>query len=143
MKFKALHPNFRLPEKGTPGAGAYDLFMPEGGELLPAADSGVKVSLGFAAEVPPGHVALLLPRSGKGSNHGLELNNTCGVIDSDYRGEWFATLRVKNNETFKWEANDRLIQMLLVPVSAVEKFEVVETLEDTTRGEGGLGSTGD
>lgn len=140
MNIQPLHPNFQVPTKGTEQAGAYDLYMPEAGYC--AGDGReTKVSLGFAAEIPQGHVALLLPRSGVGSKESLELNNTCGVIDADYRGPWFATLRTKNSGVYTWNAGDRLLQMLIVPVTQVQ-FNVVDDLSETSRGTGGLGSTG-
>lgn len=99
------------------------------------------VALGFSAEVPPGNVALLLPRSGVGAKSGLELNNTCGVIDEDYRGEWRAALRTKNGMPFSWEAGERILQFLVVPVTNIT-LELVEELSDTHRGAGGFGSSG-
>lgn len=141
MKFKLLHPGFKLPTKGTAMAGAYDIYMPSHGQISYGGDYGLKVPLGFAAEVPEGCVALILPRSGVGANQGLELNNTCGVIDSDYRGEWVATLRLKNQDTLYWGEGDRLLQMLIVPVFNVTPV-LASTLSDTTRGMGGFGSTG-
>lgn len=146
MKFKSLHPNFSLPTRGTDHAGAFDLYMPEGGYVPPVWERGdplkpVKVKLGFAAEVPPGHVALLLPRSSAGTKHSVELENTCGVIDSDYRGEWMACLSTKNGEEFIWEAGDRVLQMLIVPVVTPD-LQLVEELSESSRGSGGFGSTG-
>lgn len=142
MKLKPLHPNFKLPMKGSIGAGGIDIFMPEDGTITYGEARAVKVPLGFSAEVPEGFVALLLPRSGKGANHGLELNNTCGVIDSDYRGEWVAALRVKNpGETLHWKAGDALIQMILVPCMDAN-IRIVDDLSSTARGTGGFGSTG-
>lgn len=99
------------------------------------------VGLGFAAEVPIGHVALLLPRSSAGAKKGLELRNTCGIIDSDYRGEWKACLRLKDGGELRWEAGDKLVQFILVPVSMPE-LELVDSVAVTERGDGGFGSTG-
>jgi len=99
------------------------------------------VGLGFAAAVPEGHVALLLPRSGAGAKKGVSLNNTVGVIDPDYRGEWKACLRVKNKAPLKWEAGEKLLQAVIVPVARVE-LNQVEDLDETVRGDGGFGSTG-
>lgn len=118
-------------------AGAFDIYMPESGKLLPYIPQ--KVKLGFATEIPAGHVALLLPRSGVGSR-GLELVNTCGVIDADYRGEWMATLR-NTMSAIEWERGDRLLQFLIVPVFTHE-LEVVDSLNETNRGAGGFGSSG-
>lgn len=139
MRIKALHSNFVLPLKATDKAGAFDIYMPESGGIV--GHHGKLVGLGFAAEVPEGHVALILPRSGVGSKHGVELNNTCGVIDSDYRGEWKASLKTKNGAAFRWEAEDRLLQFLVVPIANIT-LEEVESLSDTERGMGGFGHTG-
>lgn len=127
-----------MPTKGTPQSGAYDIYMPEAGMagIIP-----VSCPLGFSAEVPPGHVALLLPRSGVGSKYGLELLNTCGVIDPDYRGEWKATLATKNGYAFQWGKGDRILQFLIVPVATVQ-LELAGSLGVTARGTGGFGSTG-
>ena len=127
-----------MPTKGTDKAGAFDIYMPKGGIC-----SGVvaKVPLGFAAAVPENHVALILPRSSVGAKHAVELNNSCGVIDSDYRGEWFAFLRTKDGLSYEWRAGDRLLQFLVVPVANVT-LELVDTLDTTERGSGGFGSTG-
>lgn len=139
MLIKPLHPNFIMPTKGTQLAGAFDIYMPEAGSLY--LDKTKKVGLGFAAEVPVGHVALILPRSGEGSKYGLELNNTCGVIDSDYRGEWIATLRTKDGDLYEWTQGQRCLQFLIVPVADVT-LELTDELSSTARGKGGLGSTG-
>lgn len=112
--------------------------MPEAGE---ANGTSQLIGLGFAAAVPEGHVALLLPRSSTGAKYGLELNNSCGVIDADYRGEWKAALRTKSGIPFAWEAGDRLVQFLVVPVAQIS-LEPVETLGSSNRGEGGFGSSG-
>ena len=139
MRIKQLHPNFIMPTKGTQLAGAFDIYMPKAGAI--AWDETEKVGLGFSAEVPMGHVALVLPRSGEGAKYGLELNNTCGVIDADYRGEWFATLRTKNGEKYEWDRGQRCLQFLIVPVADVS-LELVSELSSTDRGAGGFGSSG-
>ena len=140
MNIKKLHPNFKMPTRGTDQAGGYDIYMPEKGSMMPGATYGQMVPLGFAAEVPEGYVALLLPRSGAGAKHGVSLNNTVGVIDADYRGEWVACLRLKNGLPHRWEAGERLLQFILVPVATPE-LNLVEELGTTARGEGGFGST--
>ena len=139
MRIKHLHPNFIMPTKGTQFAGAFDIYMPQEGYI--EENSTVKVSLGFAAEVPEGHVALIFPRSGEGSKFGLELNNTCGVIDSDYRGEWIATLRTKDGEKYEWTQGQRCLQFLIVPITDVH-LELADELSSTERGAGGFGSSG-
>lgn len=145
MQFKQLHPNFQLPERSSSGAGGYDLFMPEAGAIKErtnwAAPTHQLIGLGFAAAVPPGYVALILPRSGAGAKHGVELRNTCGIIDSDYRGEWMVAAKTKEGGSFSWSAGERLFQYILVPVFGSEP-ELVAELEKTQRDIGGFGSTG-
>ena len=138
MRIKKIHPNFVMPVKSTERAGAFDIYMPEFGY---ASGRVTKVPLGFAAEIPENHVALIFPRSGCGSKYGVELNNTCGVIDSDYRGEWIANIRTKDGHYFEWAAKDRVLQFLIVPVADVT-LELVDQLDITQRGMGGFGSTG-
>lgn len=140
MEIKSLHPMFQLPTKSREQSGAYDLYMPEAGYA--SGNAVTEVPLGFAAAIPPGYVGLILPRSGVGARNGLELNNTCGVIDADYRGEWKAFLRCKSTyESINWNTGERLLQVLFVPVGSFE-FNLVDTLDDTERGTGGFGSSG-
>lgn len=139
MQIEALHPDFIMPTKGTELAGAFDLYMPEAGETSPGPIQFI--GLGFKSAIPPNHVALLLPRSGTGAKHGVELNNTCGVIDADYRGEWKAAIKTKSGIPFKWEKGDRVLQFLIVPVPKIE-LVLVDKLDDTDRGTGGFGSSG-
>lgn len=139
MRVQKLHSALIMPTKGSEQAGAFDIYMPEAG--ITVGLSPTMVGLGFAAEVPAGYVALILPRSSTGAKFGVELNNTCGVIDSDYRGEWKVTVRTKDGQPYSWESGDRLFQFLLVPVLNVT-LELVEELSDTERGTGGFGSSG-
>lgn len=140
MDIKSLHPSFKLPTKSREHSGAYDLYMPTKGYVVGTAV--IEVGLGFAAAIPNGYVGLLLPRSGVGTQHGLELNNTCGVIDADYRGEWKAYIRCKSPyDSLSWSTGDRLLQVLFVPVGSFE-FNLVDNLFDTERGTEGFGSSG-
>lgn len=139
MQVKPMHPNFTLPTRGSDTAGGFDIYMTEAGEL--AAGQSELVNLGFATAIPEGYVALILPRSGSGSKLGLELRNTVGVIDADYRGEWKAMMKTKEGHSIKWEANERLLQFVLVPV-ATPQLEAVVDLDETARGQGGFGSSG-
>jgi dUTP pyrophosphatase len=141
MRITPLHASFIMPSKSTEFAGAIDLYMPEAGV---ANGESKLVGLGFAAAIPFGHVGLLLPRSGVGAKFGVELNNTCGVIDADYRGEWMAALKTKSGIPYSWKAGDRLLQCVVVPVLSVqlELVDSIEALGITGRGAGGYGSSG-
>ena len=85
MNIKPIVENFIAPEYKKDLSGGLDIYFQKDTELVIGADN--VVNLGFCAEVPEGHVALLLPRSSAGMK-GLALRNTVGVIDADYRGEW-------------------------------------------------------
>lgn len=143
MQFKRLHPDFVLPTKGSEAAGGWDLTMPTAGRIHRSehGQTHTLVKLGFAAKVPDGHVALILPRSGAGAKFGVELRNTVGVIDADYTGEWMVAAKQKEGQEVDWSAGDRLFQFIVVPVATVQPEEVDE-LPVTARGEGGFGSTG-
>lgn len=139
MQIKALHKDFIMPTKGSQQAGGWDLYMPTDGFVVP--NQVTSVPLGFSAAVPEGFVALLLPRSGTGSR-GLDLMNTVGVIDADYRGEWMAKLTIKADQPgIHFKKGERLLQMVLVPVY-IKDMQLVEELPSTERGSGGFGSSG-
>ncbi|BAR94570.1 deoxyuridine 5'-triphosphate nucleotidohydrolase [Pseudomonas phage Ka3] len=138
MEIKALCEDFIMPTRGSDTAGGFDIYMPEAGEAKMNTDK--LVPLGFSTAIPPGFVALLLPRSGVGAKMGVRLRNTCGVIDADYRGEWMAKI-LTDGPDFKWEKGDRVLQFVIVPAYTPE-LQLVEELPETSRGEGGFGSTG-
>lgn len=140
FKIKPLHPAFKQPKQATDGSAGFDLYMPEPGSI--PVGGKVTVGLGFATAIPEGYVGIIAPRSGVGSKKTLEVANTVGIIDHDYRGEWMATLRIKDGKPYIWEAGDRLLQLVLLPVPKM-RMALVDELDDTVRGHGGLGSTGE
>lgn len=151
LKIKPLSDGFRAPSYSTPGSAAFDIRSPE--YVTIQKGEAVTIKLGFAAEIPEGHVAIICPRSGLGSKYGLGLRNTIGVIDSDYRGEWQATLTRDQLEPVKFEnremdepiaiirPGDRILQCMIIPVEQVD-FVLTNELSETERGTGGYGSTG-
>ena len=91
--------------------------------------------------VPVGYEAQVRPRSGLATKHGISMPNTPGTIDADYRGEVKVPLINLGSEAFTIEHGMRIAQMVIAPVARCEIAEVVD-LGETTRGEGGFGSTG-
>lgn len=139
MEIIRIHPDLLEPQRGTDGAAGYDLFMPEAGDSL---GSNAKLTgLGFAAKVPAGFVALILPRSSAGVKHGIYLGNTVGVIDSDYEGEWKVNVRGRPGDVIQWVAGERLFQFIIVPAATPELQFVSKFSTSSQRGEGGFGST--
>lgn len=140
MEIIKLHPDLITPTRGTEGAAGYDLYMPKAGTSV--SGNAELQGLGFAAKVPAGHVALILPRSGAGVKSGIRLGNTCGVIDSDYEGEWKVNVQGRSGDYVQWAAGERLFQFVVVPVSTPELQFVSEFTHSSARGAGGFGSTG-
>ena len=87
MKIKPLVKDFIIPEYKREYSGGMDIYLQQDVTLNVGVDN--IINLGFAAEVPEGHIAMLLPRSSTGMK-GIALRNTVGIIDADYRGEWIA-----------------------------------------------------
>jgi dUTP pyrophosphatase len=99
------------------------------------------VKTGVKIQIPVGYVGLLFPRSSL-SKQDIIMTNSVGVIDSDYRGEIMASLMYMGIEDGEWlQAGQRIVQLVVVPI-ILPRFKLVETLDTTTRGEGGFGSTG-
>ena len=102
----------------------------------------VLVPSGLAIHIAdPGLAAVLLPRSGLGHKHGLVLGNLTGLIDSDYQGQVFVSIWNRGSEVYDIEPGERIAQMVFVAVEQVG-FDVVEEFDDSERGEGGFGHSG-
>lgn len=142
VKIKKLRSDAVIPVLGSAAAAAYDLAIPENAVsfwVMP--NTTVKIPLGFCTELFPGTCALIYARSGLAVKSGLRLANSVAVIDSDYRGEWIVALHNDSTEPYALYGGDRIAQVMIQPVYDME-FKVVDKLEESDRGEGGLGSTG-
>lgn len=126
------------PFYATPDSAGIDLKASKGIIMNP--HERVKIPLGVRVAIPKGHVGLLIGRSSMGAK-GIAVSNAVGVIDADYRGEIIALLTNTNNHTVTIMEGDRVAQLLIMPI-AQPKIVRVESLDETTRGEGGFGSTG-
>ena len=141
LSIQRLTPLAVIPEYQSPEAAGLDLHAAiESPVVLEPGDLG-RIALGFAMAIPPGFEAQIRPRSGLASRHGITLPNAPGTIDSDYRGEVLIPLINLGREPFEIEPGMRIAQMVIAPV-AQAVIQEVETLDETTRGAGGFGSTG-
>ena len=128
-----------LPAYATDGAAGMDVVSAEALTLAPG--DRAAVATGFAIAIPDGHEVQVRPRSGLALKHGVTCLNTPGTIDSDYRGEVKVILANLGQEPFEIARGDRIAQ--LVPAVVLRAtLDEVATLDDTTRGTGGFGSTG-
>ncbi|HWV01124.1 MAG TPA: dUTP diphosphatase [Devosia sp.] len=132
-----------LPQQHSSGAAGVDLCaaLPADETLTIGPGRRAMVPCGFAIALPEGFEAQVRPRSGLAAKHGVTVLNSPGTIDADYRGEVKVILVNLGDETFEIRRGDRIAQLVVAPVSAVE-FREIEVLEGTARGSGGFGSTG-
>ncbi len=135
ISVKLLHPAAKLPTRSFHSAG-YDLYACEEIDCPPG--EVTMVPTGIATSFPAGHAALVWDRSGMGKR-GLTVFG--GVIDEDYRGQWFVMLYNSTCDVYEVHAGDRVAQFVLQEVKQVP-IAVVEELTDTVRGENGFSSTG-
>ncbi len=146
LKFKAIHPKIGreipLPQFATPGSAAMDLRACLDGPVTLQAGARAVIPTGLAMALPSAdYVALVFARSGLGIKKGVCLSNGVGVIDSDYRGEIAVGLVNLSGEDYTVQPGDRIAQLMVVPV-VQPTVTLVEELDETDRGSGGLGSTG-
>ena len=99
------------------------------------------VKTGLFIELPIGFEAQVRPRSGLAAKNGVTVLNAPGTVDADYRGEIGVILVNLSNTTFTIQNGERIAQLVIAKHERAEWLEV-ETLSETSRGEGGFGSTG-
>jgi dUTP pyrophosphatase len=127
----------KLPERSTSGSAGYDFCIPMKYEVQ--AEKSVLFPTGIRAKIDEGWVLMLFPRSGLGTKYGMGLDNTVGIIDSDYYyadNEGHIMAKIHVSKPLKLEEGTRFIQGVFVPFGTADKEEV------TTERHGGLGSTG-
>lgn len=133
---------FPLPEYATNGSAGMDLraILDESMELAPG--ETLLIPTGIAIHIENSDMAaMILPRSGLGHKHGIVLGNLVGLIDSDYQGPLFVSCWNRGNSSFTIKPGERIAQLVFVPVVQAH-FNIVESFDQSHRGEGGFGHTG-
>jgi len=130
-----------LPDYQSDHAAGMDLHAAVTDTLLLEPGSIALVPCGFAMAVPVGYEAQVRPRSGLAAKHGVTMINAPGTIDADYRGEVKVPLINHGKAAFEVTRGMRVAQMLIAPVPRV-RWREVDELDDTPRGDGGFGHTG-
>lgn len=142
VKIKRLRPQAKLPSRATSGSAGMDLYACIDESVTIAPGELRLVPTGIAIALPDSNsAAFLYARSGLGVKHGICLANGVGVVDSDYRGEVCVGLCNVSDKPYTIEPNERIAQMVIAPV-IIPEIEETDELDDTQRGEGGFGSTG-
>ena len=144
INIKKTDGNAKIPTYGSEFAAGADLYAvihneENKVEILPGETAFIDT--GIVMEIPNGYVGLVYARSGLSCKQGLAPANKVGVIDSDYRGNIMVALYNQSNETRIVSEGDRIAQIIIQPVEQFE-FKVKGKLSDTTRGNGGFGSSG-
>jgi dUTP pyrophosphatase len=139
LRVKRLTPSATLPRRAHPGdagldlCAAVDLDIPAGATRL--------VGTGLSLELPPGTEAQVRPRSGLALKHSVTVLNAPGTIDEGYRGEVSVILINHGPAVFTVKRGMRVAQLVVQPTLAVDVTDSA-VLSDTSRGQGGFGSTG-
>jgi len=136
LKVKRLHEDAKLPAYGHPGDAGLDLFATQ--DLILEPRLATAVPTGIQMVIPAGYVGLIWDKSGISLNG---IHRLAGVVDSGYRGEIKVVMINLGEKSFSIEKGMKIAQILIQPVVAVDIQESLE-LENSSRGEGGFGSTG-
>jgi dUTP pyrophosphatase len=140
IKIKVLEEGLTVPRYAHPGDAGLDL--PSRADMVLEPGQRAMVPTGIAVAIPAGFAGFVLPRSGLAARHGISLVNSPGLIDSGYRGEVSVVMiNTDRSAPFQIQRGDRIAQLVIQKVEEVSVSQV-QDLDDTSRGEGGFGSTG-
>ena len=141
LKIERLAHNKVLPEYKTEGAAGMDLCAAISEPITLKPLERKLIPTGLKIELEHGYEAQIRPRSGLSIKHGITLINCIGTIDEDYRGEVCIPVVNVSNEEYTILPDERIAQMVIAKYEQA-KIEVVTELTESSRGEGGFGSTG-
>ena len=139
IKYIPLREGAHIPQKAHEDDAGFDLYASEACTLKAHGFGCVPTALSI--ELPEGYEAQVRPRSGLAAKHGVTVLNAPGTIDAGYRGEVKVILINHGEEDFEITAGMRIAQMVISPVLSA-RFVEASFLADSTRGEGGFGSSG-
>ena len=146
VKLKIINPlvgdKIPLPKYETKGSAGLDLRACLEKKIILKPGITELIPMGFAMHLEDESLsALVVPRSGLGSKHGIVLGNLVGLIDSDYQGELMVPAWNRSDIAFEISPGDRIAQMIIVPILQAN-FEIVENFDKSLRGTKGFGSSG-
>lgn len=138
---KKINPNAQLPTYGSQDAAGADLYACLDADVVIEPGQSAFIPTGLAMEIPQGCAGLIYARSGLACKRGLAPANKVGVIDSDYRGEFVVVLHNHGQNPQTISHGERIAQLVITPIWT-PAYSQVEELSETTRADGGFGSTG-
>ena len=141
ISIKKEYEDLPIPQYKTSLSAGVDLYACIDEDVLLNPGEKALVSSGLRVALPPGYEAQIRPRSGLALKHGISIVNTPGTVDADYRGIIGIILINHGKEPFVVKRGERIAQMVINKVAQAE-WDIVESLDETDRGEGGFGHTG-
>lgn len=141
IKLKKLKEGAVVPSHGSDLSAGYDIYACVDKPVTICSGCTALIPIGWAMQPPEGYYIAIVARSGLAAKYGIRLANCYAVCDEDYRGEYMVPLYNDGPDIFTVHNGDRIAQMLLKQYNTCE-FKIVSELENTSRGEGGFGSTG-
>lgn len=141
IKIKRLSEEATIPTRGSEYSAGYDLYANIEKPVSIKPHETVKIGTGWAIEIPDGYFGAIFARSGLATKEGLRPANCTGVCDSDYRGEYIVAIHNDSDVVREIIPHERIAQLVVIPYLYVD-FKETNELSDTSRGEGGFGSTG-
>lgn len=141
IKIKRLSEEATIPTRGSEHSAGYDLYANIEEPVSIKPHETVKIGTGWAIEIPDGYFGAIFARSGLATKEGLRPANCTGVCDSDYRGEYIVAIHNDSDVVREITPHERIAQLVVIPYLYVD-FKETDELSDTSRGEGGFGSTG-
>lgn len=136
-----LDKGVQLPKYETKGSAGMDVRANISEPVVLGSLERKLIPTGIKMAIPEGYEVQVRPRSGLALKHGISMANAIGTIDSDYRGEIGVILINLSKDEYTVQPQERIGQLVLNKVEQME-FEVVSSLDETERGEGGFGHTG-
>ena len=141
IQVKRIKKNAIMPTYGSEEAAGADLYACLDGAVTILPGQSVFIPTGLSMQIPKGYAGLIYARSGLACKRGLAPANKVGVVDSDYRGEFMIVLHNHGQEPQVINHGERIAQLVITPVFTPGFIEV-DNLANTSRADGGFGSTG-
>ena len=142
VKIKRLNKLAKIPTRETAESAGYDLYAATDKDIQISPHSNVKIGTGIAMSIPNGFFGGIFARSGVATKRNMRPSNCVGIIDSDYTGEVIVSIHNDSTETKTIQSGERIAQLVIVPYLNII-FDEVNELDETERGAGGFGSTGE
>lgn len=142
VNIQKLHPNVKVPFYATEGSAGCDVcaFLPTDEMTFCSGETRI-VPTGIKVSIPKGYEMQVRPRSGMSAKTKFRIANSPGTVDSDYRGEVGIIIENIGKDAAIIKNGERIAQLVFAPIYQAAFF-VVDNLDETVRGEGGFGSTG-